>query len=79
MLEKAKEALLARVPSLPPAALLALLEASFPFVGIPELRAVPLAVRQAYSPPKACFRRCEWPVSTTLASPNCALRQLHRV
>ncbi len=44
VLEKAREALLGRVAALPPAALLALLEASFPFVGIPELRAVPLAV-----------------------------------
>lgn len=45
MLEKAREALLARIPSLPPPALLSLLEASFPFVGIPDLRGVPLAVK----------------------------------
>jgi len=43
VLEGAREALLGRVAALPPAALLSLLEASFPFVGIPELRAVPLA------------------------------------
>lgn len=44
MLEGGREALLGRISALPPAGLLSLLEASFPFVGIPELRAVPLAV-----------------------------------
>jgi hypothetical protein len=44
VLEQAREVLLQRVPGLPTPALLALLEASFPFVGIPELRGVPLAV-----------------------------------
>ena len=44
VLEQARGALLGRVAGLPTPALLALLEASFPFVGIPELRGVPLAV-----------------------------------
>ena len=47
MLEQARGALLGRVAGLPTPALLALLEASFPFVGIPELRGVPLAVSRA--------------------------------
>lgn len=47
VLEQARGALLGRVAGLPTPALLALLEASFPFVGIPELRGVPLAVRRA--------------------------------
>lgn len=54
-LSEARAALLARVPRLPPEALLALLEASFAFVGIPELRAVPLAVLDSLQPVPATF------------------------
>ncbi len=54
-LSEARSALLARVPRLPPEALLALLEASFAFVGIPELRAVPLAVLDSLHPVPATF------------------------
>ena len=44
MLDAAKARLLALVPRLAPGALVALLSACFPYVGLPELREVPLAV-----------------------------------
>ena len=44
VLDAAKARLLALVPRLPPDALVALLSACFPYVGLPELREVPLAV-----------------------------------
>lgn len=55
VLERARTALLARIPSLPPAALLDLLESSFAFVGINDLRAVPLAVLGRLSPVPASY------------------------
>jgi hypothetical protein len=59
VLEQARGALLGRVARLPTPALLALLEASFPFVGIPELRGVPLAVRRDASC-AALRRQIQW-------------------
>ena len=44
VLDAAKARLLALVPRLPPDALVALLSVCFPYVGLPELREVPLAV-----------------------------------
>ena len=42
--------LLSRLPRLPPERLLQLLELSFPFVGISDLRAVPLAILDRLQP-----------------------------
>jgi negative elongation factor B len=55
VLEAARAVLLERVRSMPPEQLLSLLEISFPYVGIPELRAVPLAVLDKLQPVPANF------------------------
>lgn len=55
MLAAASTELLSRIASLPPERLLPLLEASFPFVGIADLRAVPLAVLDALAAVPASF------------------------
>ena len=47
ILASARSALLARVDTLSPAQLLELLEASFPFISIPELQVRPVAIRCA--------------------------------
>jgi hypothetical protein len=55
VLEAAKARLLALVPRLPPDALVALLGACFAYVGLPELREVPLAVLGQLRPVPATF------------------------
>uniref|UniRef100_A0A1D1ZVX3 Negative elongation factor B n=1 Tax=Auxenochlorella protothecoides TaxID=3075 RepID=A0A1D1ZVX3_AUXPR len=55
VLQSAMRDLLARVESMGPDALLGLLELSFPFVGLAELRAVPLAVLDRLHPVPASF------------------------
>lgn len=53
----ARETLLSKVGTLQPAQLLQLLEMSFPFISIPELRAVPLAVLGRLAPVPAAYLR----------------------
>jgi negative elongation factor B len=55
VVQRAAEELLARVAALPPDRLLRLLEATFPFIGISDLRAVPLAVLDRLNPVPASF------------------------
>ncbi len=55
VLDSAKARLLALVPRLPPDALVALLGACFAYVGLPELREVPLAVLGQLRPVPATF------------------------
>ena len=50
MLERATKELIRRVATLPQGTLLSLLDASFPYIGIEELKAVPLAVFAHMSP-----------------------------
>ena len=56
-LEAARDTLLSRIGALPPAQLLQLLEMSFPFISIPELRSVPLAVLGRLAPVPAAYLR----------------------
>lgn len=56
-LEASRGTLLGKVASLSPAQLLELLEMSFPFISIPELRAVPLAVLGRLQPVPAAYLR----------------------
>ncbi|BDA45944.1 Negative elongation factor B [Coccomyxa sp. Obi] len=55
VLEAAKRRLLDAVPKLSPAQLISLLEASFAYVGLPQLREVPLAVLGRLKPVPAAF------------------------
>ena len=55
IVEQALEVLLSRIPSLPPERLLGLLEETFPYITIPDLRAVPLAVLDRLRPVPATF------------------------
>ncbi|GAB4814531.1 hypothetical protein N2152v2_001577 [Parachlorella kessleri] len=55
VLEGGKKELLARIAAMQPDKLLTLLELSFPFVGISDLRAIPLAVLDRLQPVPATF------------------------
>lgn len=57
MLEAAKRQLLAVLPHLPPDALLELLEDSFPYLGLRDLKDIPLAVLDRINPVPASFLR----------------------
>lgn len=55
ILHRTRAELLKQLDSLPPESLLGLLEISFPFVGLEELRAVPLAILDKLQPVPATF------------------------
>ena len=55
VLQAATGELLARIARLPPDRLLRLLEERFPFVGISDLRAIPLAILDRLHPVPASF------------------------
>jgi len=55
VMKRARDELLSRIPTLSPEKLLRLLEATFSFIGISELRAVPIAVLDRLRPVPATF------------------------
>jgi hypothetical protein len=55
VLEAAKARLLARIPKLPSEKLVTLLEASFAYIGLPQLRDIPLAVLGQLRPVPAAY------------------------